>query len=120
VQVVDAYLSAGDLSTFIIYALYVGAKVGALAGVISNLILARARRAGSLARHHRAQHLHITDKRYLILWVLLLPPNVCVAADRYVQFNAVCCLRGTGAISLRGRVMLPSWCAYKGAWLLAE
>ncbi len=39
---VDAYLSAGDLSTFIIYALYVGANVGALAGVISNLIQARA------------------------------------------------------------------------------
>ncbi|KAK9828398.1 hypothetical protein WJX81_003942 [Elliptochloris bilobata] len=39
-QVVDAYLSAGDLSTFIIYALYVGANVGALAGVISNLIQA--------------------------------------------------------------------------------
>ena len=37
-QVVDGKLSAGDLSTFIIYALYVGANVGALAGVISNLI----------------------------------------------------------------------------------
>ena len=41
-QVVDAYLTAGDLSTFIIYALYVGGNVGALAGVISNLIQARA------------------------------------------------------------------------------
>ena len=39
-QVVDAYLTAGDLSTFIIYALYVGGNVGALAGVISNLIQA--------------------------------------------------------------------------------
>ncbi len=34
-------MSAGDLSTFIIYALYVGANVGALAGVISNLIQVR-------------------------------------------------------------------------------
>ena len=41
---VDEYLSAGDLSTFIIYALYVGANVGALAGVISNLIQVRAGR----------------------------------------------------------------------------
>ena len=38
VQVVDGKLSAGQLSSFVIYALYVGTNVGALAGVISNLI----------------------------------------------------------------------------------
>lgn len=37
-QVVDGKLTAGELSTFVIYALYVGTNVGALAGVISNLI----------------------------------------------------------------------------------
>ena len=37
-QVVDGKLTAGELSTFVIYALYVGSNVGALAGVISNLI----------------------------------------------------------------------------------
>ena len=40
VQVVDGKLSAGQLSSFVIYALYVGTNVGALAGVISNLIQA--------------------------------------------------------------------------------
>ncbi len=72
-QVVDAYLSAGDLSTFIIYALYVGANVGALAGVISNLIQARAAPRGlPPARHHRAQHLY---QRGAFLGVLQ-PPGV--------------------------------------------
>lgn len=37
-QVVGGKLTAGELSTFVIYALYVGANVGSLAGVISNLI----------------------------------------------------------------------------------
>lgn len=37
-QVVEGKLSAGELSSFVIYALYVGSNVGALAGVISNLI----------------------------------------------------------------------------------
>ena len=39
-QVVENKLSPGELSSFVIYALYVGANVGALAGVISNLIQA--------------------------------------------------------------------------------
>ena len=37
-QVVDGKLSAGELSSFVIYALYVGANTGALAGVVSSLI----------------------------------------------------------------------------------
>ena len=37
-QVVDGALSAGELSSFVIYALYVGANTGALAGVVSSLI----------------------------------------------------------------------------------
>ena len=40
-QVVENKLSPGELSSFVIYALYVGANVGSLAGVISNLIQAR-------------------------------------------------------------------------------
>jgi len=40
VQVVDAKLTAGELSSFVIYALYVGSNVGSLASVISNLIQA--------------------------------------------------------------------------------
>lgn len=39
-QVVDAKLTAGELSSFVIYALYVGTNVGSLASVISNLIQA--------------------------------------------------------------------------------
>ncbi len=37
-QVVDGKLTAGQLSSFVIYALYVGTNVGSLASVISNLI----------------------------------------------------------------------------------
>ena len=37
-QVVEGKLSAGELSSFVIYALYVGSNVGSLASVISNLI----------------------------------------------------------------------------------
>ena len=37
-QVVDDKLSPGELSSFVIYALYVGANTGALAGVVSSLI----------------------------------------------------------------------------------
>ncbi|CAK0787881.1 hypothetical protein CVIRNUC_011103 [Coccomyxa viridis] len=39
-QVVEGKLSAGELSSFVIYALYVGSNVGSLASVISNLIQA--------------------------------------------------------------------------------
>ncbi|CAL8472139.1 g11681 [Coccomyxa elongata] len=39
-QVVDGKLTAGQLSSFVIYALYVGTNVGSLASVISNLIQA--------------------------------------------------------------------------------
>ena len=38
IQVVEGKLSAGELSSFVIYALYVGGNVGSLASVISNLI----------------------------------------------------------------------------------
>lgn len=34
-------MTAGDLSTFVIYALFVGGNVGAIAGVISQLIQVR-------------------------------------------------------------------------------
>ncbi len=37
-QVVEGRLTAGELSSFVIYALYVGSNVGSLASVISNLI----------------------------------------------------------------------------------
>lgn len=37
-QVVEGKLTAGELSSFVIYALYVGSNVGSLASVISNLI----------------------------------------------------------------------------------
>jgi ABC-type bacteriocin/lantibiotic exporter with double-glycine peptidase domain len=37
-QVVEGKMTAGELSSFVIYALYVGGNVGALAGVISSLI----------------------------------------------------------------------------------
>ena len=40
-QVVDGNLSPGELSSFVIYALYVGANTGALAGVVSSLIQVR-------------------------------------------------------------------------------
>lgn len=41
IQVVEGKLSAGELSSFVIYALYVGGNVGSLASVISNLIQVR-------------------------------------------------------------------------------
>jgi len=37
-QVTEGLLTAGSLSTFVIYALYVGTNVGAVANVISQLI----------------------------------------------------------------------------------
>ena len=37
-KVVDDKMTAGDLSAFVIYAMFVGANVGAIAGVISQLI----------------------------------------------------------------------------------
>jgi hypothetical protein len=37
-QVVEGKMTAGELSSFVIYALYVGGNVAALAGVISSLI----------------------------------------------------------------------------------
>lgn len=36
--VVENKLSPGELSTFVIYAVYVGSNVGALAGVVSSLV----------------------------------------------------------------------------------
>ncbi|KAK9905752.1 hypothetical protein WJX75_005726 [Coccomyxa subellipsoidea] len=56
-QVVDGKLSAGQLSSFVIYALYVGTNVGALAGVISNLIQAvgASRRVFELLDRHPRQ-----------------------------------------------------------------
>ncbi|EIE23519.1 putative ABC transporter [Coccomyxa subellipsoidea C-169] len=56
-QVVDGKLSAGQLSSFVIYALYVGTNVGALAGVISNLIQAvgASRRVFELLDRHARQ-----------------------------------------------------------------
>lgn len=36
--VVEGKLSPGELSTFVIYAVYVGSNVGALAGIVSSLV----------------------------------------------------------------------------------
>ena len=45
--VVDGKLTAGELSAFVVYAIFVSGNVGALAGVFSSLIQARNRIAGS-------------------------------------------------------------------------
>ena len=37
-QVIDGKLTAGQLSAFVVYAVFVSANVGALAGVFSSLI----------------------------------------------------------------------------------
>lgn len=36
--VVQGKLSPGELSTFVIYAVYVGSNVGAIAGIVSSLV----------------------------------------------------------------------------------
>ena len=44
--VVDGKLTAGELSAFVVYAIFVSGNVGALAGVFSSLIQARRCRVG--------------------------------------------------------------------------
>ena len=54
--VVENKLSPGELSTFVIYAVYVGSNVGALAGIVSSLVQVH---AVSTAFHNCAWRLAI-------------------------------------------------------------
>lgn len=46
--VVENKLSPGELSTFVIYAVYVGSNVGALAGVVSSLVQVCSSQCGTI------------------------------------------------------------------------
>ena len=59
--VVENKLSPGELSTFVIYAVYVGSNVGALAGIVSSLVQVH---AVSIAFHNGAWR---TSQRHVLM-----------------------------------------------------